>query len=84
MLFDCLPGREPATISVEEQIFAAGIRGNLVAMFDDVDPDLRALLVASAVDGLFSKEAGHLLVIPRGTVKTRLERAREHMREQLT
>ena len=82
--FDFLPGRELATVSAEEQISAAGIHGNLAATFDDLDPDLRAVLVATAVDGLSTKEAGHLLVIPQGTVKTRLKRAREHMREQLT
>lgn len=84
MPFDLMPGREPSAVSAEEQLFEVGIHGHLASTFADLDPDLQAVLVATAVDGLSTKEAGHLLGIPQGTVKTRLKRAREQMREQLT
>ncbi len=47
-------------------------------------PELRAVLVATAIDGLSTKEAGRLLGIPQGTVKTRLMRARHQLQEALT
>lgn len=80
---DRLPGREPSATSAEQELFDAGIHGDLGAVFADLDPDLRDVLLATAVDGLSTKEAGDLLGIPQGTVKTRLMRARERIREQL-
>jgi RNA polymerase sigma-70 factor (ECF subfamily) len=47
-------------------------------------PELSAVLVATAIDGLSTREAAHLLGIPRGTVKTRLMRARHQLQEALT
>jgi RNA polymerase sigma-70 factor, ECF subfamily len=38
---------------------------------------------ATVLDGLTTKEAGRLLGIPQGTVKTRLMRARAELREVL-
>ena len=46
--------------------------------------DLCAVLVATAIDGLSTKEAAQLLGIPQGTVKTRLMRARQQLQEALT
>ncbi len=48
-----------------------------------LDPDLRAVLILTAIDGLTTKEAAAVLGIPQGTVKTRLQRARSHMKELL-
>jgi len=36
------------------------------------------------LDGLTTSEAARLLGIPAGTVKTRMMRARMHLREELT
>ncbi len=81
---DRLPGpADRASTSAEDALLAAGLHGDLGAAFAALDPDLQAVLVATAVDGLSTKEAGELLGIPQGTVKTRLMRARERMREQL-
>ncbi|MGI9623486.1 MAG: RNA polymerase sigma factor [Acidimicrobiales bacterium] len=74
---------ETASASAEQQLLDAGIGGELGDAFEMLDPELRDVLVATAVDGLSTKEAGTLLGIPQGTVKTRLMRAREQMREQL-
>jgi RNA polymerase sigma-70 factor (ECF subfamily) len=38
---------------------------------------------ATVLDGLTSREAGHLLGIPSGTVKTRMMRARIQLRGAL-
>ena len=81
---DLFPGREGRTDSAEEQALDLGLHGDFGAAFADLEPDLQAVLMATAVDGLSTKEAGDLLGIPQGTVKTRLMRARRHMREQLT
>jgi len=40
-------------------------------------------LLATAIDGLTTKEAGRLLGVPQGTVKTRLMRARAQLRAGL-
>ena len=45
--------------------------------------ELRAVVQATVLDGLTSREAGRLLGIPAGTVKTRMMRARAQMREEL-
>lgn len=79
---DILPGREPAAVSAEQELFEVGIHGDLGRAMAVLDSDLQAVLVATAIDGLSTKEAGDLLGIPRGTVKTRLMRARQQMREQ--
>jgi RNA polymerase sigma-70 factor (ECF subfamily) len=39
---------------------------------------------ATVLDGLTTREAGRLLGVPTGTVKTRMARARVQMREALT
>ena len=59
------------------------VGGELGAAFADLEPELQQVLVATAVDGLSTKEAADLLGIPQGTVKTRLMRARERMRATL-
>jgi RNA polymerase sigma-70 factor, ECF subfamily len=44
---------------------------------------LRAVLQATVIDGLTTREAAVLLGIPPGTVKTRAQRARKQLREAL-
>ena len=48
-----------------------------------ISPELRVVLQLIVLDGLTTREAAVLLKIPRGTVKTRLIRARVKMREEL-
>ena len=43
----------------------------------------RAVVQATVLDGLTTKEAATLLGIPQGTVKTRAARARRELREAL-
>ncbi len=60
-----------------------GLHGALGPAVDRLDPDLRAVLILTAIDGLTTKEAATVLGIPQGTVKTRLQRARSTMQELL-
>ena len=80
---DVLPIRATSTASAEEQLLDVAVGGELGAAFADLEPELQQVLVATAVDGLSTKEAADLLGIPQGTVKTRLMRARERMRATL-
>ena len=48
-----------------------------------ISPELRVVLQLTVLDGLTTREAAVLLGIPRGTVKSRLQRARATMREEL-
>ena len=72
------------TASFEDQLFGDGTHGDLGAAMSDLPDELRAVLVATAIDGLSTKEAAHLLGVPQGTVKTRLMRARHALQEALT
>jgi RNA polymerase sigma-70 factor (ECF subfamily) len=72
------------TTSFEDQLFGDGTHGELGAAIHELPDELRAVLVATAVDGLSTKEAAHLLGVPQGTVKTRLMRARRVLQEALS
>ncbi len=74
------PDPEP---SAEEVVLLGVEHGDLATAMDRLSPELRAVLQATILDGLTTREAGHLLQIPQGTVKTRLMRARRELREAL-
>ena len=76
-----------ASADAADELFAGagfGDYSNLGPSLDALTPDLRAVLVATAIDGLSTKEAAQLLGVPQGTVKTRLMRARHAMQEALS
>jgi RNA polymerase sigma-70 factor (ECF subfamily) len=75
---------DQALPSAEEIVLLGVEHGDLGAAVDGLSPELRAVVQAVILDGLTSKEAGQLLRIPAGTVRTRLTRARVQMREALT
>lgn len=58
--------------------------GDLGAALTRLSPELRAVIEATVLDGLTTKEAARLLGIPEGTVKTRAMRARARLREELS
>ena len=69
--------------SAEDRVLTALEYGDVGAALDRLSPELRAVLRATVVDGLTTREAAHLLGIPEGTVKTRAMRARKELRAAL-
>jgi RNA polymerase sigma-70 factor (ECF subfamily) len=69
--------------SAEEEILLGVEYGDLGGALQRLSPQLRAVVQATVLDGLTSREAGRLLGIPAGTVKTRMMRARAQLREEL-
>jgi RNA polymerase sigma-70 factor (ECF subfamily) len=78
------PHADELVVAAEEQVLAGIEHGGLAAAMADLSPELRAVLQATVLDGLTTREAGHLLGIPAGTVKTRAMRARTQLRGALT
>jgi RNA polymerase sigma-70 factor (ECF subfamily) len=69
--------------SAEEQVLLGVQYGDLGGAFNRLSPELRAVMQATVLDGLTTREAARLLGIPQGTVKTRLMRARAQLRRDL-
>ncbi|MEV8596597.1 RNA polymerase sigma factor [Streptomyces sp. NPDC052013] len=69
--------------SAEERVLAGVEHGDLAGALVRLSPELRAVLQATVIDGLTTREAAVLLGIPPGTVKTRAMRARRQLREAL-
>ena len=80
-LLEEIPSQRPTP----EQGFASRNEHAAVhALIDSLAEDLRLPLVLSAVEELNSREIGEVLGIPEGTVRTRLQRARDILRQKLT
>ena len=77
------PSGEAAVVAAEEQVLAGVEHGGLAAAMAGLSPELRAVLQATVLDGLTTREAAKLLGIPAGTVKTRAMRARHELRGAL-
>ena len=71
------------TTSAEEQLLIGVEYGDLGGALTRLSPELRMVMQATVLDGLTTKEAGRLLGIPAGTVKTRMMRAKAALREEL-
>lgn len=73
-------GVEP---SAEDRVLVGVEYGDLAGALERLSPELRAVVQATVLDGLTTREAARLLGIPAGTVKTRMMRAKAQMREAL-
>ena len=69
--------------SAEDQVLVGVEFGELGRALSRLSPELRSVIEATVLDGLTTKEAGRLLGIPAGTVKSRMVRARAALREEL-
>ncbi|GAA2576789.1 RNA polymerase sigma factor [Winogradskya consettensis] len=77
-------GGDPETVpSAEDLVLLRIEHGDLGAALDRLSPELRAIIQATALDGLTVREAALLLGVAEGTAKTRLMRARARLRELL-
>lgn len=96
-LIDAVRRRPPATApleawaadlsiteSAEERVLLGVEHGDLADALGRLSPELRAVIRATVLDGLTTREAGRLLGVPAGTVKTRMMRARRALREELS
>lgn len=75
-----LPSLKP---DPEETLSSANEQAAIHVLIDSLAEDLRVPLVLSSFEALNSREIGEILGIPEGTVRTRLQRAREILRQKL-
>jgi RNA polymerase sigma-70 factor (ECF subfamily) len=79
-----LPAYEgPASPAAEEQVLLSVEYGDLGEAMRRLSPEMRAVLQAVVLDGLTTREASKVLRVPENTVKTRLHRAKAHLRTGL-
>ncbi len=69
--------------SAEEQVLLGVEHGELGTAMRRLSPELRAVVQATVLDGLTTREAGRLLGIPHGTVKGRIRKAKIQLRGDL-
>jgi RNA polymerase sigma factor (sigma-70 family) len=70
--------------SAEDEVLLGIEHGQLGTALTLLSPELRAAMQATVLDGLSCAEAGRLLGVPAGTVKSRCHRARLELRRALT
>jgi RNA polymerase sigma-70 factor (ECF subfamily) len=75
--------RSDAMVSAEEEVLARIEHTDVGAALGRLSPELRAVVAATVLDGLSTREAAAYLGIPTGTVKSRMSRARTELREAL-
>ncbi|MFF0739005.1 RNA polymerase sigma factor [Streptomyces sp. NPDC004111] len=69
--------------SAEDTVLLAVEHGELGGALNRLSPELRSVLQVCVVDGLTCKEAAQVLHLPEGTVKSRMRRAKQVLREEL-
>jgi RNA polymerase sigma-70 factor (ECF subfamily) len=70
-------------VAAEDQVLIGVEHGDLAGALRSLSPELRAVVQATVLDGLTTREAARLLGIPSGTVKTRMMRAKSQLRGAL-
>ena len=77
--------REPPTEDVEQTLGSTldpGLRRDVTRVLAELSPDQRVVLVLRDLEGLSEAEAAAELNVARGTIKSRLHRAREAFRKR--
>ena len=69
--------------AAEDQVLLSVEYGDVGQALARLSPEMRAVIQAVVLDGLSAREAAHLLHVPVSSVKTRLYRARAHLRAAL-
>lgn len=75
---------DDVVVSAEDRVLVGVEHGDLAGALASLSPELRSVVQATVLDGLTTREASQLLGIPRGTVKSRMARARVELRGALT
>ena len=78
-----LDARAEPLASAEDQVLLGVEHGDLGRALSALSPELRAVVQATILDGLSTREAARLLGIPQGTLKGRLRKAKAEMRTAL-
>ena len=73
-------GTAPAA---EDQVLLSVEYGDIGEALARLSPEMRAVIQAVVLDGLSAREAAQLLHVPVSSVKTRLYRAKAHLRAAL-
>jgi RNA polymerase sigma-70 factor (ECF subfamily) len=69
--------------AAEDQVLLSVEYGDIGQALARLSPEMRAVIQAVVLDGLTAREAARLLHVPVSSVKTRLYRARAHLRAAL-
>jgi RNA polymerase sigma factor (sigma-70 family) len=75
--------RRGSETSAEERVLTGVEYGDVGLALARLSPEMRAVVQATVLDGLTTREAAQLLGVPRNTVKTRLHRAKAQLRRDL-
>ena len=76
-------GHPEVAPAAEEQVLLSVEYGDVGQALARLSPEMRAVIQAVVLDGLSAREAAQLLHVPVSSVKTRLYRARAHLRAAL-
>ena len=76
-------GQASSVPAAEDQVLLWVEYGDLGQALARLSPEMRAVIQATVLDGLTAAEAARLLRMPVGSVKTRLYRAKAHLRAAL-
>jgi RNA polymerase sigma factor (sigma-70 family) len=69
--------------AAEDEVLLSVEYGDIGAALAGLSPEMRAVIQAVVLDGLSAREAAQLLDVPVSNVKTRLHRAKAHLRATL-
>jgi len=78
-----VPGHPEVAPAAEDQVLLSVEYGDIGQALARLSPEMRAVIQAVVLDGLSAREAAQLLHVPVSSVKTRLYRAKAHLRAAL-
>jgi len=76
-------GNAGAAPAAEDEVLLSVEYGDIGQALARLSPEMRAVIQAVVLDGLSAREAAQLLHVPVSSVKTRLYRAKAHLRAAL-
>ena len=83
VLLAAVAGRAGVAPAAEEQVLVSVEYGDACQALARLSPEMRAVIQAMVLDGLSARKAAQLLRVPVSSVKSRLYRAKAHLRAVL-